>query len=185
MHHASQTVGMRKLHTCHADSGFSLAELLVVVSIAALLLVGSVPSLGKWQASKRAHATLVAIADDIAHARRRAHHSPAPVVVCPSSDGARCDQTLDYSDGWLVFHNTNEDRPAIRDPDEPILLRGVPESGVQLVANRRRFELTAHPRRSTNGTITACDRAARVPAKRLVVSYSGRARFATSDRSQC
>ncbi|MEL7312471.1 MAG: GspH/FimT family pseudopilin [Pseudomonadota bacterium] len=176
---------MRCPKTIHAQAGFSLFELLLVAAIAGLLALSAMPSLSRWQANQRAHTTLVALADDIAHARRVSNSAASGLVLCPSANGDQCDRTRDYSGGWIVFRVADTSNTPTRDLREPVLSRGVPAAGVRLIANRTVFRFTNATRRSTNGTFTACDGAGRVVAKRLVVSYSGRARFATAADSSC
>jgi type IV fimbrial biogenesis protein FimT len=100
------------------------------------------------------------------------------VSLCPSADGRQCQPGHDWSGGWLMFENQDGDEPPMVDGSEAILGIHTTHDSVRLVANRRGFTLRATFLRATNGTFVICDRAARIPPKALVVSYTGRPRVA-------
>ena len=100
------------------------------------------------------------------------------VSICPSSDGTQCRPGRDWSAGWIMFSNYDNDSPPQVDPDEPILQVHRVSAAVRLTANRRAFTLRATVKRATNGTIVACDIHSRVPARALIISYTGRPRVA-------
>ena len=77
-----------------------------------------------------------------------------------------------------MFSNYDNDSPPQVDPDEPILQVHRVSAAVRLTANRRAFTLRATVKRATNGTFVACDIHSRVPARALVISYTGRPRVA-------
>lgn len=105
------------------------------------------------------------------------------VSICPTRDGTGCDDTAAWSSGWIMFSNLDADDPPQADPGEPILDRHVVRPEVRIAANRRGFTLRATRQRATNGTLVICDRSGRVPARALVISYTGRPRVALSDRT--
>lgn len=158
--------------------GFSLLELLLTISLAALILGLGLPSLGKLGARARQGATVDALFHAVHLARKESIMRRQVVSLCPSFDGRRCAPGKDWSGGFLLFENNDRDEPPQVDGGEPVLHRFVPPDGVEIVANRRGFTLRATVLRATNGTLVVCDRAARVPAKAVVVSYTGRPRVA-------
>lgn len=108
-----------------------------------------------------------------------------PIALCAQNRDRRCAATGDFSNGWLIFANLDDDRPAVRDDQEPVLIEGRPARGVRLDANRRFFYFAPPHRRSTNGTFTACDKAANSRPRSLVVSYTGRGRVSELPGGQC
>jgi len=100
------------------------------------------------------------------------------VSICPSIDGSRCSPGRDWSTGWIMFNNRDRDEPPRIDAGEPVLLVHLSNQGLRIRSNRRGFTLRATQKRATNGTIVVCDLASRVPAKAVVVSYTGRPRVA-------
>ena len=103
------------------------------------------------------------------------------VSLCPSIDAVSCKPGKDWSSGWLMFANHDGDEPPQIDAGEPLLQVHTVGENTRITANRRGFTLRATQKRATNGTIVVCDEARRIPAKALVVSYTGRPRVATRD----
>lgn len=158
--------------------GFSLLELLLTIAIAALILGLGIPSFGKVAARARQAVAVDALFHAVHLARKESIMRRREVSLCPTVDGRRCAPGRDWSSGFLLFENRDRDEPPQVDDGEPVLHRHVPPASVQVVANRRGFTLRATVRRATNGTIVVCDRAARIPAKAVVISYTGRPRVA-------
>ena len=89
-------------------------------------------------------------------------------------------RSTDWSSGWILFNNRDRDSPPQVDPGEAVVMaHGVDES-VRVSANRRAFTFRATYRRATNGTLVFCERNDRIPARALVVSYTGRPRVAAT-----
>ncbi|MEL6301134.1 MAG: GspH/FimT family pseudopilin [Pseudomonadota bacterium] len=166
-------------------NGFTLFELLVTLAIAGLLLAIGAPAWSEWSARARVRTTLFDLAQDIAHARRLARGHSTSITLCAKTLSRGCAPTGDFSNGWLVFVNTDNDRPAVRDDLEPVLIEGRPAPGVRLEANRTFFYFAPPHRRSTNGTFTACDETANSHPRSLVVSYTGRGRVSDLPGGLC
>lgn len=156
--------------------GFSLYELLVTLSIAALLLIVGLPSMASLIARHRQHVEINALFHAVHLARKESITRRRVVSLCPSADGERCGR--DWSAGWIMFVNTDRDSPPAVDHGEAVLTRHGVGATLRLSANRQAFTLRATRLRATNGTIVVCDRADRIPPKALVISYTGRPRVA-------
>jgi type IV fimbrial biogenesis protein FimT len=76
----------------------------------------------------------------------------------------------------MVFVNEDERRPPDRAPGETLLYAHKPQIRGSITANRRLFEFRAFGWRSTNGTVTFCDRRGQPHARAVIVSYTGRPR---------
>ena len=63
--------------------------------------------------------------------------------------------------------------------DEPILAANPAFESGTIIANRADFVFRAFEARSTNGTLTFCDRRGSDAARAIIVSYTGRPRVAT------
>lgn len=161
-----------------SGTGFSLYELLVTLAVAAVVLSVGVPSLGVLVARNRQHAEINALFHAIHAARKESITKRRVVSLCPSSDGETCRQSLDWSNGWILFVNDDRDSPPRIDPGEALLQRYTVHPTIRLSANRRGFTLRGTRLRATNGTIVACDSGGRVAPKALVISYTGRPRVA-------
>ena len=168
---------MNKVHSI-PRRGFSLYELLVTISIASTILAIGVPSFSSVTARNRLHVEINALFHAIHVARKESIMRRQVVSICPSSDGMQCRSGRDWSTGWIMFSNYDNDSPPQVDPDEPVLQVHRVSTAVKLTANRRAFTLRATVKRATNGTFVACDLNSRVPARALVISYTGRPRVA-------
>ncbi len=155
---------------------FTLTQLLLAIAVLAVLGAVSAPGLGRLSASLRLHTEINALHHAFHRGRREAIKRNAFVVLCQTNDGVRCDHTLDWRAGWMLYVETAPGRSPTRDASElRLLYKQVPES-VRLTANRRYFALRTRRYRDTNGTLLACDSAGRVAGKALIVSYTGRPR---------
>jgi len=158
--------------------GYSLYELLITTSLIAALLMLGVPSFASLMARQRQQVEINALFHAIHLARKESIMRRKVVSICPSNDGTACSPGRDWSGGWLMFENSDRDSPPRIDAGEAILQRHSVARDIVIRANRRGFTLRATFLRATNGTIVVCDRRNRVPAKGLVVSYTGRPRVA-------
>jgi len=159
--------------------GFTLYELLLTMLLVAMLLSLGIPSYSTMLARQRQRVEINALFHAIHLARKESIMRRKVVSLCPTNDGFGCAQSTDWSQGWLMFENTDRDSPARVDAGEPILRRHAVGPGVIVSANRRGFTLRATILRATNGTFVVCDARGRIPPKALVVSYTGRPRVAT------
>lgn len=167
------------------QSGLTLTELLVTLAIIALVAGIGTPPMAQWLARHRIQNTLIDLGRDMAHARRIAEYRGTAMVLCATTDHNVCAAGPTWSSGWLVFVNSDNDSPAQRDADEPTVLQRTLDGNIQLVSNRTRFVFQPHGKRSTNGTITACDTSDRTAPRRLIVSYTGRARLSQDTAGSC
>ena len=155
-------------------AGYSLLELLLTLAVAATALLVAVPSFEAFVARSRQTAEIDALFHALYLARKESIMRRQVVSLCPSPDGRQCAPGRDWSAGWLMFENRDRDEPPEVDAGEPVLEAHAVAPGVRLTANRQGFTLRSTYLRATNGTFVACDAADRVPAKALVVSWTGR-----------
>lgn len=165
------------------EAGFSLYELLITLAIASTVLGLGIPSFARIAAEQRIRAQIDPVFHAIHLARKISITRRQVVTLCPSLDRQQCATSNDWSAGWILFVNADRDLPARRDNDEPLLEFHAGDPRIRIHANRRSFTLRSTELRATNGTFIFCDRAARSPARALVVSYTGRPRVARVDRS--
>jgi type IV fimbrial biogenesis protein FimT len=89
--------------------GFNLVELLMVMTLAAILMGIGVPSYRYVTNSNRVSTEVNALLGDMMLARSEAIKQGQPVSVCPSALGATCDNTTNWQKGWIVFSDVNGD----------------------------------------------------------------------------
>ena len=87
-----------------ATAGFTLMELMVVISIVAIMAAIALPSFRDFINQTRLTQAKTLLANDINTARSEAIRSNARYIVCPSNAGATdCAATTDWAiNGWLV-----------------------------------------------------------------------------------
>ena len=169
------------MHEVTLSRGYTFYELLVTLTIVALVLTLGLPSFGKIGADQRIRAQIDPLFHAVHLARKISVTRRQVVTLCPSSDRDQCEDSEDWSAGWIMFVNADRDMPAWRDDGEPILAVHQGDSRIRISANRRSFTLRATELRATNGTLIFCDRAARTRNRALVVSYTGRPRVTDRD----
>jgi len=158
------------------NRGYSLYELLMTLTLAAIIIGLGLPSFAGITARNRQHAEINALFHAIHVARKESIMRRRVVSLCPSIDAISCNPGRDWSTGWLMFANHDADEPPRIDAGEPLLQAHTVGENVKITANRRGFTLRATQKRATNGTFVVCDTAGRIAPKALVVSYTGRPR---------
>ncbi len=158
------------------NHGFSLFELLLTLMLAATLTSFAIASFSGLVARQQQRAEIDALFHAIHLARKESIMRRRVVSLCPSRDGKQCEASLDWSAGWLMFENTDNDSPPKVDAGEFVLMTHTPGGDINITSNRKSFTLRATFLRATNGTLVICDRAGRTLPKALVVSYTGRPR---------
>ncbi len=96
-------------------SGLTLVELLVTLSIAAILVVIAVPSLNDSQTRRKIAGEQRDLKLDLAFARSEAVSRNEYVSICSSDDGLVCRNSDDWSDGWIIFVDDGEGVGAPKD----------------------------------------------------------------------
>jgi len=87
--------------------GFTLVELLVTLAVMAILLPIGLSGLGEAVTSMRLTSASNLLLSQIHHARSEAIKRNSRVVLCKSSDGATCAAAGGWEQGWIIFHDPN------------------------------------------------------------------------------
>ena len=158
-------------------TGATVLELMVTLSIAAILLSLAAPSYEAFTNRQRMKAALGALHADLMAARSQAVYRNRIVVACPGNPADGCTSGSNWSKGWIVYEDGNGDRQ--RQEDEHLLRHGMPHEAVAIHSPASRPELRFFPDGSTpgsNGSISLCGRGGPEQARRLVISNIGRIR---------
>jgi type IV fimbrial biogenesis protein FimT len=97
----------RNLPNIKRLAGFTLVELLITVSIVAILATVAVPSYRYVTNSNRVAAEVNGLLGDLQFARSQAIKEGIPVIICVSSDGSNCTGETDWKNGWIIQSTTN------------------------------------------------------------------------------
>ena len=160
----------------NASRGFSLAELMTALAVAAICLGLGVPGFRSVQQRVRLDATFHTLTASIAMARATAVTRRTPVTVCPSPDGLRCAKTLEWEHGWIVYLDPRkEDSP--RSPEQVIRVLTPPRRMlIHASTGRYRIRYQANGLASgTNLSLGVCPVGGQL-AGSVIVSNTGRAR---------
>jgi len=101
------------------NSGFTLTELIIVMSIIAILAAIGVPSFKYVTVSNRISSEVNGLLGDMQYARSMAIKQGLPVTVCVSTDHATCTGGDAWQGGWIVFLDSNSNQQV--DPGEAVL----------------------------------------------------------------
>lgn len=88
--------------------GYSLIELLIVMSIAGILVALSAPAFQDTIEAANTNSQIKVMLTTLNLARSEAIKRGQDVSICASPDGADCDADT-WSDGWMVFVDNNDD----------------------------------------------------------------------------
>ena len=109
--------------------GFTLLELMVTLTVAAVLAVVAIPSFRDLLRKNRVSSANNALLADLSYARSEAITRGSIVSICPSSDGSSCaSDKQNYEGGWIIYTYTPGNAVAATDfdathLDKNILLR--------------------------------------------------------------
>ncbi len=92
--------------TSTATLGFTIVEMMIAIAIIAVIAALALPSLSQFFARNDLIGSTNELITGISQARAEAISRSSTVTLCPSSDGAGCDNG-DWESGWIVFADNN------------------------------------------------------------------------------
>jgi type IV fimbrial biogenesis protein FimT len=164
-------------------SGFTLLEMLVVITIAGFLLTVAVPAFQTVIADQRSTANVNELVESLILARSEAIKRGRYVTVCKSSDGSTCTSASDWNDGWIVFDNVSSaDVDAVDTGDEIIrVYQGLadtvnisPNGNIDEFVSFRPVGSAGTTALNFLGTLTLCDTNGNTVPRGLLISTTGR-----------
>jgi type IV fimbrial biogenesis protein FimT len=176
------------------QSGTTLLELLVVLAIAAILLAIGIPSFASLASSNHLTSATNSMVASLHLARSEAIKRNSRTVLCPSASGTACAVSGGWQQGWLVFHDGNNN--AALDAGEAVILSqaGMPD-GFRLTGNLHVSSYISYtPIGATRtlsglyqlGTLTVCEvSGSPVSAREIKISSTGRPRTTKVTLASC
>jgi len=176
------------------SAGFTLIELMVVLAVAAILQTLAAPALSGMVNSMRLTAAVNSLFTSLLLARSEAIKRNARAVVCKSASGDACIATGGWEQGWIVFHDANNN--AKRDAGEvivshqqamqpPVRLNG--NSPLASYVSFTPMGQTAYASGAFQaGTLTVCLESSEAQeARQIVISSTGRPRTVRKTVAHC
>lgn len=162
------------------NKGFTLIELLVTLSVASILLSLAVPSYRVFVQDSQLLTQSNNFSTALMLAKSEAVKRSTPATICPSTTGTGCTGGTNYSNGWLVFADSNGDGAV--DAGEQILQVGAPLTGGNTlnagVRNRVTFSATGYTLGFAD-TFSLCDNRGAAMSRRIILNNQGRLRTET------
>lgn len=161
-------------------TGHTLAELLIVLGLAAVVAAFAAPTFRELGANVRRDALVEELRASLLLARTEAVARGVPVVVCPSADGFACRTEPAWSRGWLV-----RPRHAAPDPGAAVLSAVRNDAPLYVHGSRLALEFQPTAAAATTATFTVCDWRGSDAARAVIVSRTGRVRVARGVEARC
>jgi len=176
------------------QSGFTLIELMIVVTIASILLSLTIPSLTSLVDSVRLSSATNSFMSSMRLARSESVRRGGRIGMCKSFDGTSCSGIGGWEQGWIVFQDANGNGDL--DPTEKLVERvesigsSVRFTGNQNVARYIGYVSGGPARTATGamlaGTLTMCHvSGSSADGRQIVISSGGRARSQPTRQGQC
>lgn len=166
--------------------GFTLIELMIVLVIATVLFGVAVPAVSSSLEAARSFDARSSLLASLSTASNRAAVTGTRAVLCPSPNGGRCVDSVDWSQGWIVFLDADGDREV--DSDERVLQQtGALAGKVRLhsTVGRTRIVFQGNGGNAgSNVTFTLCDGRGGTQARSLILNNQGRLREAVADAAE-
>lgn len=172
------------------QSGATLLELMVVLAVAAILLAIGVPGFASLIHSSRLSGVTNELLSSLHLARSEAIKRNARTVMCPSATGTSCSASGGWHQGWMVFHDANNNA-SVDVGEAVILIRPPLPQGYEIKGDSKVSKYISYaPSGGTKhisgafqaGTLTVCEQSTNpADARRIIISSTGRPRTATLD----
>lgn len=165
--------------------GMTLIEMMFAIAIVAVLCSVSLPALGGLMRSEQSRSAHNALVTALNLARSTAAMRQTGVAICPSRDGATCDNAIWWQHGWIVFADANRDGK--HDAGETLIQIGQAQSGIAIASSAGRKHVIYRGDGSSAGsnlTFTLCDKRGLASADTVVISNTGRIRSGKASSSQ-
>jgi type IV fimbrial biogenesis protein FimT len=169
------------------QSGFTLFELIIALAILGIIFAIAIPGYGGAMARAKMGDAESAIFSSINNAVNFSFVGGTRAVLCPSSNGTSCENSFDWSHGWMVFEDKNANRE--RDADDKKLSSHdeiSPELHILTSEGRTRIAFQSGGGNfGSNAHFKLCDDRSPQRSRSLFLSNTGGIRVAASPQNSC
>jgi type IV fimbrial biogenesis protein FimT len=179
-HHQTTAIYYSRMD-CQQQRGFTMIELLVTLSIAAIMMTIAVPSFRDFLLNNRMTSQTNDFVLALASAKSEAVKRGVFVTVCSRATNATCAGSTTWDSGWLVFADNNGDGLVTAGTDVVLQVREALEGNNTLRAGARQrvtFQNTGFSS-GFNDTFRLCDSRGTADGRSITVSMQGRVTSAT------
>jgi len=176
------------------QSGATLLEVTVVLAVSAIVLTIGIPSLASLINAGRLTSAANELVSSLHLTRSEAIKRRARAVMCPSAAGTSCADSGDWHQGWIVFHDANNNA-RVDGGEAVILARQALPSGLRATSEGSTARYISYAAggdtKQTSGalqagTLTVCRESQEpVEARRIFISRTGRPRTAKTVLASC
>jgi len=169
----------------HGSAGFSLVELIITMSIAAILLTLAVPSFSTLIKDNRQVTQANDLITTLTLVRSEAIKRGTRVTACKSADGASCAASGGWEQGWIAFVDDNNDA-TVNAGEELLRVHGALSAGATLKGDANLGSYISYEARGNaqlisgaiqSGAMVECDdRGFGASAQAITISPTGRAK---------
>lgn len=189
-----QTPLLARQRALRKQRGFTLVEAMVTLSLATITAVAGLPTLKDVSNAMRLNSASEGYFHSLMLARSEAIKRGSRAVVCKSADMQSCTTQGRWEQGWLVFHDANNN--AKLDAGEAVLARqeALPQ-GLRLIGNQPVASYVSYTALGNTvtpgggfqaGTFTLCNQSAgKSNAREIVIASSGRPRTKKVSVASC
>ena len=161
--------------------GLTLVELVTTLAVVTIGMTIAVPGILKLSSGSALTTETNLLIGNLHLARSEAIKRGLDVYLCTTDNGNSCVSTIEWSQGYMVFVDTDSD--GSRDRDEPLLSLETPESDRVRIRSstskygrkKIRYQPTGMARGFT-ATFTLCDKHGSVAPRAVIISGTGRPR---------
>lgn len=175
-------------------AGYSFPELLAVVAVSGVLTGIAVPPMNAMLQTQRTRSAVGSFVSALHFARSEAIMRSGRAVMCKSASGVSCTRVGGWEQGWIVFHDSNNN--AAFDAGERLVAQqgavgGLRLTGNQPVANYVSYSASGSAKLTTGafqaGTFTMCPVGTNKNAdvRKIVLSGTGRPRSVNGSAADC
>jgi type IV fimbrial biogenesis protein FimT len=161
-------------------SGFTVIEMMIALSVLAVILTLAVPAFGRFMEQQRLTARANELVAHLQFARGQAISRGTLVAACPSRDGRTCTGGNRWEHGWIVYLDPDKAGQPAEGEDVLRVVQAMPEHVIHSGGRHRVRFKGSGVAYGTNLTLRVCARGNPEAARAVIVSNPGRVR-ATRD----